>query len=108
MELTEIPDDEILFASILANALDNAVNAQEGLHPERRSIRLLLKNSSGKTLLCVKNACAKMPVFEDGVPISTREGHGFGVTSIQCATEKLGGNYQFSVEGDIFVLRVVV
>ena len=108
IELTEFDVDEILFSSILANALDNALNAQEGLHSHRRNIRLLLKNSSGKILLCVKNAFKEPPLFRDGIPASFREGHGYGVQSILYITEKLGGNGQFTIEDDWFVLRVVV
>ena len=108
IELTEFDVDEILFSSILANALDNALNAQEGLHPHRRSIRLLLKNSSGKILLCVKNTFKEPPLFRDRIPASFREGHGYGVQSILYITEKLGGNCQFTIEDDWFVLRLVV
>ena len=108
IELTEFDVDEILFSSILANALDNALNAQEGLHSHRRNIRLLLKNSSGKILLCVKNTFKEPPLFRDGIPASFREGHGYGVQSILYITEKLGGNGQFTIEDDWFVLRVVV
>lgn len=108
VELAELSVDEILFSTILANALDNALNAQESLPPDRRIIRLLLKNSGGKTLLRVKNPCVQPPEFRDGLPVTFRSGHGHGVVSIQYATEKLGGNCQFIMEEDWFVLRVVV
>ena len=108
IELAELPANEVLFSTILANGLDNALNAQEGLPADRKEIRLMLKNSNSKTLLCIKNTCAQRPVFRDGLPVTTREGHGHGVISIQYATEKLGGNFQFSMEENWFVLRVVV
>jgi len=108
VELAEIPADEVLFSSILANALDNALHAQDGLPPEKRTIRLMLKTSGSKTLLCIKNTCAEPPVFRDGLPVTSRKGHGNGVISIQYATEKLGGNCQFCMEEEWFVLRVVL
>lgn len=108
VELAEIPADEVLFSSILANALDNALNAQAKLPPEKRNIHLMLRTGSGKTLLCIKNSFATQPVFQDGLPVTSRKGHGNGVISIQYATEKLGGNCQFCVEDDWFVLRVVI
>lgn len=108
VELAEIPADEVLFSSILANALDNALNAQRGLPAEKRKIHLMLKTSNGKILLCIKNTCSKPPVFLGGLPVTSRPGHGNGVTSIQYATEKLGGNCQFCMEDEWFVLRVVV
>ena len=112
IELAELTVDELLFSTILANALDNALNAQSGQSKEkgawRGDIRLLLKNSSGKTLLCVKNTFHEAPLFRNGIPASFREGHGYGVQSILYITEKLGGNCQFTIEEDWFVLRVVV
>ena len=68
----------------------------------------MIKNNSGKTLLCVKNRFKETPVFQDGLPITSRRGHGYGSQSIRYATEKLRGNCQFVVEDDWFVLRVVV
>lgn len=112
IELSELTVDEILFSIILANALDNALNAQEGLTGEDGSsegdIRILLKNSSGKTLLSVKNTFREPPQFRDGQPVSFRKGRGYGVQSILYITETLGGNCQFVIEDNRFVLRVVV
>ena len=108
IELAELTADEILFSSILANALDNALNAQKDLPSDKRKIRLMIKNNSGKTLLCVKNRFKETPVFQDGLPVTSRKGHGYGSQSIRYATEKLRGNCQFVVEDDWFVLRVVV
>ena len=112
IELAELTADALLFSTILANALDNALNAQyrqnanEG--EQRGDIRLLLKNNCGKTLLCVKNTFHEAPLFCNGIPASFREGHGYGVQSILYITEKLGGNCQFTIEENLFVLRVVV
>lgn len=108
IKLTETIPDEILFSSIVANALDNALNAQEGLVQEKRIIRLMLKNHNGKTLFSVKNAYCTRPVFQDGIPVSFQKDHGYGVRSIQYAAEKMGGNYQFILEDEWFILRVVI
>lgn len=108
IRLEELAVDEILFSTVLANALDNALNAQEGLPSDRRIIRLLLKNSGGKLLLSVRNTFREQPVFLDGLPVATREGHGSGVRSILYITEKLGGNCRFFLEDDRFVLQVVL
>ena len=106
--LTEPPSDEILFSSILANALDNALNAQQELPSNQKVIHLLLKTSNGKTLLCIKNHYKQPPVFQDDIPVTNRKGHGYGVQSIRYATEKLGGNCRFSLEEDWFVLQVII
>lgn len=108
IKLLDIPKDEILFLSILSNALDNALNAQISLPQSSRFIDLMLKNSNEKLLLSVKNRITQCPDFKDGIPITTRDGHGYGVKSIQYMTERLHGNSQFFVQDDTFTVRVVI
>ena len=108
VQLVGEPPEEILFSTILSNALDNALNAQKELPESKRSIRLMLKTSNGKTLLSVQNPFAKRPDFADGIPVSRKPGHGYGTQSIRYMTERLGGNCMFSTEEDRFLLRVVI
>lgn len=100
--------DEILFSSILSNALDNALNAQQEVPPHQRFIRIVLKNKEGKLLVSVSNPVSKPPLFVDGLPVATKDGHGYGSHSIRYLTEKLGGNCDFSMQDDLFVLRIVI
>lgn len=108
VELEELVIDEVMFSSILSNALDNSINAQKELPPSQRSIKVLLKTSDGKLLLSVKNPIAKAPPFVDGIPIPAQKGHGYGTRSIRYLTERLGGNSQFTAEKGNFILRVVI
>ena len=109
IKMEELTVDELLFSSILSNALDNALDAQKTVPPEKRSIRLMLKNSNGKLLLSVKNAVGKQVLFADDLPVSIPDRHGHGTQSILYLTEKLGGNCQFSAQDDdSFLLRVVL
>ena len=100
--------DELLFASILSNALDNALNAQEKLPEGKRRIKLMLKTADGRLLLSVKNPVETAPVFADGLPVTKRDGHGYGTQSIRYTTERLGGNCQFSMQDGWFVVRVML
>lgn len=102
--------DEIIFASILSNALDNAVNAQIELPESDRNIKLLLKNSGDKLLLSIKNPyIGTIPLDPvNQLPQSRVEGHGYGTQSILYLTEKLGGKCQFSVQNNIFALRIIL
>lgn len=104
----ELPVDEILFSSILSNALDNALNAQEEVPEDLRSVSLMLKIVNGKLLLSVKNSTNTIPTFVDGLPISKKTGHGYGAKSIRYMTERLGGHCQFAVQDNTFVLRLVL
>ena len=108
VEIAELPIDEVLFANILSNALDNAINAQIGLPPERRCIRMMLKVHNNKFLFSVRNTYANEPKFVDGMPISTKKDHGYGTQSILHLTTRLGGHCQFMLEGGQFVLRIVI
>lgn len=108
VDLKQLHVDEILFASILSNALDNALNAQEDVTAEQRVIQLMLKCVEGKILVSVKNPVAKKPVFVDGLPVADRSGHGYGTQSIRYMTERLGGNCQFSVLDNHFLVRIVI
>ena len=108
VELQELNVDEIIFSSILSNALDNALNAATTLPLEKRNIKLLLKNANGKLLLSVRNSFQGKIIFSDGIPVSTKAGHGYGTQSIRYMTERIGGNCQFTVENNEFVLRVVI
>ena len=110
LELETLSVDEVMFSSILSNALDNALNAQMKLPEAERQIMLMLKNSNGKLLLSVKNPFVETISMDPakGIPMSAKEGHGYGTQSILYLTEKLGGRCQFSVQNNIFVLRVVL
>jgi len=107
VELSEFWLDELLFCSVLSNALDNALNAQLKLPQLKRKIKLMLKNSHGKLLLSVKNPMFQPPQFVDGIPVSKRRNHGYGTQSIRFMTEKLGGNCQFSIQDGQFLVRIV-
>ena len=106
--LVSMEKDELLFCSILQNALENAFNAQLLLPPEKRQVRLLLKTMGNKLLLAVKNPFDQMPVFVDGLPVSSKPDHGYGTQSIRYMTERLGGNCQFTVQDELFILRVIL
>lgn len=108
IHFNNITKDEILFSSILSNALDNALNAQLELSTDIRYIELMLKSSQGKLLLSVKNPIQKSPSFADGLPITNQKGHGYGTQSIRYMTERLGGNCQFTVQDNVFITRVII
>jgi len=106
--LQEMPTDEMMLSSILSNALDNALNAQEPVPPEKRRISLMLKTNNGRLLLSIENPVGEQIVFADGLPVSRKKGHGYGTQSIRYLTQRLGGNCQFSVQDGTFLLRVVL
>ncbi len=108
IELEKIKVDEILLASIISNALDNALNSQKQLPKEKRRVQMVMKDSDGKLLISIKNPYAEEPIFSNGIPVTSNEGHGIGVQSIRYMTERLKGNYQFSAREGIFTVRIII
>jgi len=108
VEMDDLAADEIMFSSILSNALDNALTAQKELPEAERGIKVMLKTSDNKLLLSVRNPFGHEPLFVDGMPVSRNKGHGYGTQSIRYMTERLGGNCQFTIDNQMFVLRVVL
>lgn len=93
--------DEMDVCMILANALENAVNACKEIGEEKeRYIHItaeLLDN--GKLLILIRNPCNNIPQFgEDGLPVSNggkdSQEHGIGLKSIRALVEKYHGFIQ--------------
>ena len=107
VEISQLDVDEMMLSMVLSNALDNALNAQLDLPEGRRQIKLMLKNSSDKLLLSVKNPISQVPTFVDGIPVTENKDHGYGTKSIRYLTERLGGNCQFSTQDGQFLVRII-
>ena len=101
-------EDVDLFA-FLSNALENAVAAASACSsPTQRLVSLEMRMRDQKLLVELSNTFRDEPVLIDGVPTTTREGHGLGTQSILCIAEKLNGNCQFSISDGRFVLRAIL
>lgn len=99
---------DVDITAILSNGLENAIQAVLPLKACERYIKLDLHMKDNKLLLSIKNTFAEKPSFQNGIPLSKKNGHGFGTQSIQYTAEKLKGNCQFSVDGNLFVLQVIL
>ena len=87
---------DIDLTAILSNGTENAINAVMELVPEKRRISLDMRMNDKKLLISIKNTR------------TDKHNHGFGTKSIYYVTEKLGGNCRFSLDGDEFLLQVVI
>lgn len=108
INISELACDETILSSIISNALDNAVHAQEQLPLSQRKIELMLKNMNGKLLFSTKNTFKTKPVLVNGIPKTNHTGHGYGSQSIAYLTERLGGICQFTIDGNYFIVRVII
>ncbi len=104
----KLPCSEMMFCAILSNVLENALHAVQELPQKKRLIQLSLSEKSGHLLLMAKNTVQNAPLFNDGVPVTERSGHGLGARSIVYYVEKLNGQYQFFMENGDFVVRIIL
>ncbi len=102
----QLPLADIDLVVILSNALENAVNALEICDTKRIEIKGF--ESDGKFFFEVKNPFCGEIEFENDLPVSRRENHGYGAKSIAAIVEKHEGIYSFTVENDIFVFRCAI
>lgn len=95
---------------VLSNALENALHACRPLAEagERCIIRVELRfqPKNSRLFLRIKNPCRGEVRLENGVPVSTRPGHGIGVQSILAVVERYGGGCTFMQENGEFVLQL--
>ncbi|MBE6886743.1 MAG: GHKL domain-containing protein [Ruminococcaceae bacterium] len=103
-----LPFSDVDLTAILSNGLENAIAAVLPLEPEKRLIELDLRMNGDKLLISIKNTFSAPPRFVDGLPQASEPGHGLGTKSIQYVAEKLHGNCQFTLQNQMFVLRVIL
>ena len=97
------------WCSILANLLDNAIEACNGLD-EERWIKIRLENKPVGILLNVENSCRKKETEELGHLETTKkdkEKHGIGLQSVSYAIEKYGGMLIYKRKGTVFSVNVI-
>jgi len=117
---TFIPDkisiSQMDFSTILGNALDNAIESCERIQDKslNKSIKLIIKLKSNHLLIVVKNPVNMNYIeIEDGAYVSTKGGRtsdrkGCGLVNIIQSVEHNDGNYQISIEDNIFILKVII
>lgn len=89
---------------ILANGLENAFHACLAVTGER-TISVITRRNKSKTFLQIQNPFAGVIPFENGLPVTSENGHGYGTKSILMTVEKLGGLCDFMAEDGVFTLR---
>lgn len=92
--------------SLLSNALENAIHASEHIADiSKRIIRLRLYAKNSKLCIDIRNCYQTIPIFHQGMPVSPKQGHGFGTKSMAHIIEKHGGVFQFSAKDGWFIFQ---
>lgn len=99
----ELPFEENDMAILFANVMDNAVNASLSQLEENRIIKIKSRYEQHQLVICVENHFAGKIFFDnEGIPISQKNGHGFGTKSILSIVKKYNGTAVFTHEKNIF------
>ncbi len=105
-----LPVDEIDLCLVLANLLENALEASLRTDPARRRIGVrAYMHSSRLVLIQVENAFDGEIHEKNGVlQSSKRKGSGVGVQSVRRIAEKTGGASTFTHRNGVFAARVML
>lgn len=103
-----LPVDSAELSICFANALENAVNACEKLPKNERKIVVKCIHKP-KLMFEISNPYkGKVAFARNGLPYSSKAGHGIGTRSIMAFCEKHNAFYTFTAEGGWFKLTVAL
>ena len=111
LELPErTPFHEADLCSIIGNLLENAIITVTALSPEERWIRVSAKMLSDAMLgLTVKNPYAnKLRFDKNGLPQSSRSGHGVGLTSVSNIVTHYHGSMEIRTDHAVFSVGILL
>ncbi len=104
----ELPVSDTELCSILSNGLENAVRAAAASGVAEPWAELYCGVKLNKLLIEIKNPYAGTVTLRDGVPVSGREGHGFGCRSISAIARSHGGLCVFQGSDGLFCMQVIL
>ena len=104
---TSLPETDL--CSLFANVFENAINANAALSDDmEKYISVSVHTKNGKLCICISNPCTEEIIFENGLPKTGEDGHGFGAKSIQRVVDKSGGVCRFRAENGVFEFTAVL
>lgn len=102
----ELPFREAELATVFANALENAIHGCETLPPEKRFLEITVLTEPC-FMFQIRNSFDGLVAYDrDGIPLSSRKGHGYGTRSIVTFCENNRGLYEFKSDEHTFALRI--
>ncbi len=100
---------DIDWCAILANVLDNAIEACTKISDKKREVNLYINQNECTTIIEVVNTYDGNIIIKDNKFISDKKDklvHGIGMESIQSAVEKYNGIFEYKCEVDIFKIYI--
>lgn len=102
-----LPVRDVDWVAILANVFENAIHGCVRSGQPRQEIKLYIARKRGKIVIQCHNTSTKEICFQNGLPKS-KSGGGMGVFSIRKAAVRYNGETDFSLENDMFVVRILL
>jgi len=99
-----IPVDETELATVLANAIENAIHASKKLEESRRHIEVKVLSKPRFMIMIRNNFNGEVEFDEEGIPVNHHEEHGFGTRSIVAFCNKHKAHYLFKTADKTFTL----
>lgn len=101
------PETEL--CALLSNGLENAITAASSVEDEElKTVHINCHLHKGNMLILLENNYEADVTMEKDLPQSNREGHGFGVKSMNMIVEKYNGYCSFKAQEGIFTLKIVL
>lgn len=103
----KLPVDGIDLCAVLANSLDNAIEACDRLPEDQRKIVMKARADKGMFVLQVQNPIHEQPIKKNGLLTTSKlsaEAHGFGLASIQEIARRYGGSMSITTENGQFTV----
>lgn len=110
-DVSDIEIDSVDITGILANLLDNAIEASQNLNNNKGFIYIKICNYKGYLLIVVKNRYSKSLKFSNNHITTSKsdyQNHGFGIDIISNITKRYSGIFQQEQDENYFTSTVML
>ena len=106
----EIPVNEMEFCAMIGNLLENAVQATEKLPEGQRKIRVISEMVTDSMIgFSMDNTFeGKLKLNKNGIPRSTRAGHGVGLQSVANTVRRYNGTMDIQIKENVFSVNILM
>ncbi len=104
-----LPFDSVELALVVANLLENAIEAVSSLPDEREKSLRFVCIRRGRLMLEISNPCSpQTKLGPDGLPQTSKSGHGIGTKSVVAFAVKHQAELLYRIEEGIFIVRLLI
>lgn len=110
-QIDTIPVEDADFIVMFSNLLDNAIEATTQCQPEKRKIKIILKNVNFMFFMKIVNTFRNQPKIKNQRFITSKEdkkGHGWGIESVKHIVKKNNGEIFFDCSKEYFEVFVSI